>query len=374
MEALVDRAMEDGAYGLSSGLFYAPGAFATTDEVVALAKRVAPFGGRLHQPHPRRGQLRRRPARVGGRGDPDRRSRRRHRHRQPHESAGARQRGARACEAAEHIERARARGVRVFADQYPYDASSTSLPARRDPASGRRTAAAERAGAAGTTRRPAPKLVDEVRENIRRRGGPGVACRSRTTRPIARSRAGRSTRSPRRAASMPRTRRARLSSKGQRVDRVVQHVRATTSRDIMRQPVDDDVERRRAGQDGRGRAASAQLRRVSAQARRATSASASVLSLEAAVQSMTGLPARGVRHRRSRHARRGAAADVLVFDPAAVRDTATYTKPHQLAEGMSCVFVNGVAVLDERRVDRRAGRGACCESAARRRRPRRLRP
>ncbi len=42
----------------------------------------------------------------------------------------------------------------------------------------------------------------------------------------------------------------------------------------------------------------------------------------------------------------GAAADILIFEPAAVRDRATYTKPHQLAEGMSWVFVNGVAVLE----------------------------
>jgi N-acyl-D-amino-acid deacylase len=51
-----------------------------------------------------------------------------------------------------------------------------------------------------------------------------------------------------------------------------------------------------------------------------------------------GIPDRGV-------LRKGAAADVVIFDPAAVRDTATYTQPHQLAEGMWYVFVNGTPVI-----------------------------
>src|SRR4029450_1921811 len=45
--------------------------------------------------------------------------------------------------------------------------------------------------------------------------------------------------------------------------------------------------------------------------------------------------------------REGAAADIAVFDPARIRDVATYTQPHQLAEGMSYVLVNGVVVIDK---------------------------
>jgi N-acyl-D-aspartate/D-glutamate deacylase len=44
--------------------------------------------------------------------------------------------------------------------------------------------------------------------------------------------------------------------------------------------------------------------------------------------------------------REGAAADVAIFDPAAVRDRATYSDPHRLAEGMFYVLVNGVVVVD----------------------------
>jgi N-acyl-D-amino-acid deacylase len=39
-------------------------------------------------------------------------------------------------------------------------------------------------------------------------------------------------------------------------------------------------------------------------------------------------------------------ADIAVFDPARVRDAATFEKPHQYAEGMSTVIVNGKIVLD----------------------------
>ncbi|MCC5915096.1 MAG: amidohydrolase family protein [Balneolaceae bacterium] len=79
-----------------------------------------------------------------------------------------------------------------------------------------------------------------------------------------------------------------------------------------------------------------------------------LLSLEEAVRKMSGLPAetlgltdvaavgvpRGL-------IREGFAADLLIFEPDAVRDNATFEDPHTLAEGFSWVFVNGVAVIEE---------------------------
>jgi N-acyl-D-aspartate/D-glutamate deacylase len=66
-----------------------------------------------------------------------------------------------------------------------------------------------------------------------------------------------------------------------------------------------------------------------------------VLSLEQAIYSMTGLPALVFRVRDRGAVRAGAFADLVVFDLAAVRDRATYEKPHQLSERMRHVFVNG---------------------------------
>ena len=45
MRALVRRGMEEGAYGLSSGLFYTPGSYSKTEEVIALAAVAGEFGG-----------------------------------------------------------------------------------------------------------------------------------------------------------------------------------------------------------------------------------------------------------------------------------------------------------------------------------------
>ena len=70
-----------------------------------------------------------------------------------------------------------------------------------------------------------------------------------------------------------------------------------------------------------------------------------VMSLAGAIRSMTGLTAQVFRIPDRGFLRRGAVADVLVFDLATVNDPATYADPHQLAEGMRWVFVNGTAAV-----------------------------
>lgn len=50
MQLLVTKAMQQGAFGFSTGLYYAPGSFSTTQEVIALAKEVKPFNG-LYESH-----------------------------------------------------------------------------------------------------------------------------------------------------------------------------------------------------------------------------------------------------------------------------------------------------------------------------------
>ncbi|MBN2445235.1 MAG: serine hydrolase [Phycisphaerae bacterium] len=84
-----------------------------------------------------------------------------------------------------------------------------------------------------------------------------------------------------------------------------------------------------------------------------------LLSLEEAVRKMTGLTAETVgldELKRGRLAE-GWAADVLVFDPAQVRDNATFESPHELATGFDWVIVNGqVAYADGKATDAHAGR------------------
>jgi len=79
-----------------------------------------------------------------------------------------------------------------------------------------------------------------------------------------------------------------------------------------------------------------------------------LLSLEEAIYKMSGLPAEtlGLANRNMTATprgliREGFAADLLIFDPPEIRDTATFENPHAYAEGFDWVFVNGVPVIEE---------------------------
>ena len=270
--------------------------------------------------------------------------------------------GAAACQ---HIERARARGVRVFADQYPYDASSTSLAA----------ALVSALGAGGRRRSLAARLADpELARRADRRDDREPAPARRRASPPDRALPPDRTIEGRTLAAIADARgldhrargaRSRPSAAACRSCRSTCRRATSTS---SAPALDDDVERRRAGADGRRRAASAQLRRVHAQAG-ALRARAARPPLEAAVHSMTGLPPRSsacptAAARGRRGGRRGG------FRPAAVRETATYTQPHQLAEGMCARLRQRRARARERRVHGGEAR-ARAPSLARRRSPRR---
>jgi N-acyl-D-amino-acid deacylase len=74
-----------------------------------------------------------------------------------------------------------------------------------------------------------------------------------------------------------------------------------------------------------------------------------IVSLESAIRSMTSLPATVFDMRDRGVLRPGAFADIAIFDPATIKDTATYADPQQLAIGVSTVIVNGVVVRDDGR-------------------------
>src|SRR5256712_10985733 len=71
------------------------------------------------------------------------------------------------------------------------------------------------------------------------------------------------------------------------------------------------------------------------------------LPLEDAIRKMSALPAQRMRLTDRGVLKAGMWADVVIFDPAAVRDLATFENPNQLSEGMQYVLVNGVPVIDE---------------------------
>ena len=70
-----------------------------------------------------------------------------------------------------------------------------------------------------------------------------------------------------------------------------------------------------------------------------------LLPLTEAVRRLSALPASVLKIKERGALRPGYFADVVVFDPATIRDHATFEQPHQYATGMRHVFVNGETVL-----------------------------
>jgi N-acyl-D-amino-acid deacylase len=163
MKAIVRQAVLDGSFGLSSGLFYDPGRFAKTEEVIALAREA----GGVYTSHIRDegdydygliasvDEVIRIAREAGVRGIVS------------HVKALGPDNWGKSKTIIEHIEAARAKGIEVFADQYPYEASSTSLQAATMPGE---TAAGLKEAMAGEESRKV--FLGRVRDNIRRRGGP----------------------------------------------------------------------------------------------------------------------------------------------------------------------------------------------------------
>lgn len=70
-----------------------------------------------------------------------------------------------------------------------------------------------------------------------------------------------------------------------------------------------------------------------------------VLSLQAAIQKLANVPAKHLKLQKRGELKAGYYADIIVFDPAKVKDNATYEKSHQYSDGMVNVFVNGIGVF-----------------------------
>ena len=76
-----------------------------------------------------------------------------------------------------------------------------------------------------------------------------------------------------------------------------------------------------------------------------------LFSLETAVRKMTGMPAERLRLKNRGLLKPGYAADIAVFDPATVKDEATFQEPHHYAAGIPYVVVNGTVVVDDGRMN-----------------------
>jgi len=347
MALLVDAAMRDGAFGLSTGLFYVPGTFADTDEVVALA-RVAAGAGGIHISHMR--------DEAAGILDSVRETiaigERAHLPTQiTHHKIIGRAGWGLSAQTLRLVAEARARGVDVTIDQYPYTASSTSLSAALMPAwalEGGREALVERLHDPQLRSR----LLAAVAEKIRAERGGGDPARIQIAScPGNESLAGRD------LAAILRERGQEPSVENAAV-LVLEIVGGADATGIFHAIGEQDVERILASpftmvaSDGevpvfgvgaphpRSYGTFARVLGVYVREK-------GVLALEEAVRKMTSMPADRVGLVDRGVLRPGMKADVVVFDPATVRDTATFEKPHSYARGISLVLVNGVAVVEK---------------------------
>ncbi len=343
MEAMVAGAMADGAFGLSSGLEYTPGAFAATDELVALA-RVAGVHGGLYISHIRDegGRLLESIAeviRIAEEGGLPAQV--------THLKVIGKRRWGRSADALRLLDEARARGIDVAADQYPYTASSTGLTilfpdwSKAGGTEALRNRLAEPAARA-RIRADIVKHLDEERG-----GDPATVVAADC--PWDASLNGKSLADILAGRGLPGTLdnaadvAMELQEKGGCTG-VFHSMSEADVRRIMVHPMtmissDGGIPEPGAGMPHpRNYGAFARVLGRYVRARK-------VLSLPEAIRKMTSLPARRLGLDDRGVLRPGAVADVVVFDPAAVADHATFASPHQYATGVRHLFVAGQAVL-----------------------------
>ncbi|WDE09559.1 N-acyl-D-amino-acid deacylase family protein [Thalassomonas haliotis] len=172
MSALLDKAMQAGALGLSTGLYYVPGSFANTEEVVTLAKVASQYKG-IYDTHLRDEST----FNIGFSAALDEaifiaESADIHLHLAHIKALGVDVWG-QSQDAIKKIEQAQASGLSISADQYPWLASGTMLHSAVMP----KWAMADSQQAFFkrlNDTRLSEKLRGEIKENIRRRGGPGA--------------------------------------------------------------------------------------------------------------------------------------------------------------------------------------------------------
>jgi N-acyl-D-amino-acid deacylase len=346
MRALVAQGMADGAFGLSSGLFYVPGAFSTTDEVVELA-RVAGCRGGIYVSHMRDEAGRilesvRETLAIGERGGlPPQVT---------HHKVIGKKNWGRSVETLRLVDEARARGIDATIDQYPYTASSTSVGAALMPAW------AQEGGEEKTLARLADpgeraKIRKETERLIREERGGGDPKRvvlaqcewdaSLDGKNLAEAAARRGLPpTVEGAAEAALWIVARGDCSGifhaigeEDLERILRHPATMIASDGgIPIPGEGVPHPRSYGTFARVLAVYVRER--------------GVLSLEEAVRKMSSFPAARLGLSDRGLVRPGMKADLALFDPARVRDAATFEKPHRYSEGFELVVVNGEIVLE----------------------------
>jgi dihydroorotase/N-acyl-D-amino-acid deacylase len=341
MQGLVAQAMGQGAVGLSTGLFYVPGSFAPTEEIVTLARVAADSGG-IYSSHMRNEDDRvlesvSETIRIG-------REARLPVHISHHKVGGQRNYG-KSEQSLALMQAARTEGIDVTFDQYPYTASHTGISsivpawARADDGLARNVANA------GTRRR----LTSEMKAFVDMRFGNDPS-------KIQLARCGfDSTLAGKTLADLLAAREI-ATTPDAIADLILDLVARGGCSAIFHSFDEGDIERLLAspfgmiGSDGalvqfgkdspHPRAYGTYPRVLGRYVRERQ-----VIPLEEAIRRMTSAPADRLGFAQRGRLVAGAVADLVVFDPATVNDAATFEAPHQYPVGIPHVFVRGVAVV-----------------------------
>jgi N-acyl-D-amino-acid deacylase len=351
MRQLVRQAMEEGALGVGSSLIYAPAFYASTEELIELCKVAAEYGG-MYISHIRSEGNRlleaideliriareaKIPAEIY------------------HLKAAGRANWPKLDEAIRRIEAARAQGLRITANMYPYTAGATGLDAAMPPwvQEGGHRAWIERLKNPAIRQRVTREMrtpTDRWENLYLMAGSPEnvllVGFKNEALKPLI-------------GKTLAEV--ARLRGRSPE-DTIIDLVIEDDSRvgAVYFLMSEENVRKQIAlpwmsfGSDAESLAPEGVFLKANPHPR-AYGTFARVLGryvreekiipLEEAIRRMTSLPAENLKLDRRGRLKVGYFADVVVFDPAKVQDHATYERPHQYATGVIHVFVNGVPVL-----------------------------
>jgi N-acyl-D-amino-acid deacylase len=350
MRTLVAQAMEQGAFGLSSGLIYPPSCFAGTSELAALAEAAAPYGGiyASHIRSEREGIVDavEEAIEVGKRGGVPVQI-------AHHKACGSHNWG-KVNTTLAMIREAREAGYDVTVDQYPYTASATSLSIFLPKS-------AHDGGDEAMVRRIRENRA-ELLAHLKSSNEPGGSIASDggwSSVVISSVR----TDSNRRFEGMNLVRIAEsrgASPEDTVLDLLVEENAAVSMVHFAQCEEDIKVvmqcEFAMIGTDASARSTSGELAKGKPHPRSFGSfprvlgryvREQNVIPLETAIRKMTSMPAAKLGLSDRGVLREGNWADVVVFDPETVADRATYEHPHQISTGIGYVFVNGVLTVEQ---------------------------
>jgi N-acyl-D-aspartate/D-glutamate deacylase len=334
MKQLVARAMDEGAFGLSTGLYYAPQSYAKTEEVIELAKIAAAKGG-IYDTHMRDensysigllGAIKE-TIRIG-----------REAHIPVHIShikALGPEVWGQSKQAIDLIKKARAEKIDASACQYPYDASGSSLQASLVPRW------AEVGGRVELVKRLndpqiRPRLLTEMQDNLKRRGGAEslLVTDARDRNLIGK-------RLSEIATSM------RLSAVEAAVELLKSDPIGVASFNMNEKDIERFMKQKfiftcSDGSTGHPRKFGTFPKKL-----RQYVYAQKLISLEFAVRNSSAATAEWFRISARGLIREGYFADVILFDPKTVSDRSTYEQPELPAVGMKFVIVNGKTAVED---------------------------